>query len=101
MRSPRPVLDAFRNTLAATCPEFAIIRDIADAEKHVELTRQSRRLSRHDQTRRTGSFSRGFSDAFDVLRIVAEDDGGVVHEFDDLVPAVVTSLEGEMTRRGL
>jgi hypothetical protein len=95
------VLDAFRNALAAKCPEFSLIRDIADAEKHVVLTRQSRKLSTHGQTRRIGSFSRAFSDAFDVVRIVAEDDQGTVHEFEDLVPVVVGCLESELAARGL
>ena len=32
------------------CQDFALVRDVADAHKHVELTRSSRRLTRASQT---------------------------------------------------
>lgn len=42
---------AYRNELAAReCADFGLIRDIADAHKHVVLNRPNRRVTRHDQT---------------------------------------------------
>ena len=41
----------YRNKLATQeCEDFGLIRDVADAHKHFELDRPSRRLTRSDQT---------------------------------------------------
>jgi hypothetical protein len=41
----------YRRELAAReCPDFALVRDVADAHKHVQLDRGSRQVTRHDQT---------------------------------------------------
>jgi len=97
----KDTLAEFRRGLASRCPEFGIIRDVGDGGKHVELDRGSRKVSHQGQTQRTGSFSRGFSDGFDVTRMIVTDDFGVVHEFDELVPAVVSCIEQELAMRGL
>ena len=93
---------ALRDQLAAKCPEFGLIRDIADTEKHVQLTRRTRRVSKLDQTQTSGAFGTGFDAAgFDVVRIVVVEDDGTVHEFADIVPAAVTCIENELAARGL
>lgn len=41
----------YRSELAAReCPDFALVRDVADAHKHFHLDRPSRRVTRSDQT---------------------------------------------------
>lgn len=41
----------YRNAIAAReCEDFALVRDVADAHKHLSLDRPSRRVSRADQT---------------------------------------------------
>jgi hypothetical protein len=45
----------YRNELAAReCPDFSLVRDVADAHKHFELDRPSRRVTRADQTAKGG-----------------------------------------------
>jgi hypothetical protein len=41
----------YREEIASReCSDFALIRDVADAHKHLELDRTSRRITRSDQT---------------------------------------------------
>lgn len=41
----------YRDELAAhECEDFALVRDVAEAHKHVELSRPSRLVTRYDQT---------------------------------------------------
>ncbi len=43
----------YRELLACReCPDFALVRDVADNHKHIEIGRPSRRVSRSDQTER-------------------------------------------------
>ncbi len=55
-REPSLVYEAdkegrYRDELAAReCPDFALVRDVADAHKHLQLDRPSRILTRSDQT---------------------------------------------------
>ena len=50
----------YRNELAIhECTDFSLVRDVADAHKHVELDRPSRRVTRSEQT---GPASMGFGD---------------------------------------
>jgi hypothetical protein len=35
------------------CPDFGLVRDVADAHKHVELDRPNRRVTRSNQTAKT------------------------------------------------
>jgi hypothetical protein len=45
----------YRNELAVReCPDFGLVRDVADAHKHVELDRRNRRVTRADQTAKGG-----------------------------------------------
>lgn len=41
---------AFRARLATRSPEYALLRDVAEAHKHVKLDRRSRRVTNADQT---------------------------------------------------
>jgi hypothetical protein len=43
-------LSAFRNALCAKSNDFSLIRDVADAHKHVKLDRSGRNLTNADQT---------------------------------------------------
>ena len=44
-----------RNGLTAReCQDFGLVRDVADAHKHVELDRPTRRVTRADQTTKGG-----------------------------------------------
>jgi hypothetical protein len=41
----------YREALAAReCADFALVRDVADTHRHVEITRASRQITRYDQT---------------------------------------------------
>lgn len=40
----------FRDQLSARYPDFTVVRDVAEAHKHVELSRGSRVITRADQT---------------------------------------------------
>jgi hypothetical protein len=41
----------YREALAAReCADFALVRDVADTHRHVEITRASRQVTRYDQT---------------------------------------------------
>lgn len=72
----------YRNELAArACPDFALVRDVADAHKHFNLDRPSRRVTRADQTGtgRTGYGEGGFGEGVyggGPQLVVSLDDGG-------------------------
>lgn len=59
-QAPNPIYDAqsegaYRSELAAReCADFALVRDVAAAYKHVTLDRRSRQLTRYDQTAASG-----------------------------------------------
>lgn len=40
----------YRNTLAEQCPDFGLLRDVADGTKHYRLSRPTRKISGADQT---------------------------------------------------
>jgi hypothetical protein len=45
-----PSVRGLRDALVARCPEFAVVRDVAEAHKHMKLDRGARVLTRADQT---------------------------------------------------
>ena len=75
------VLDegAYRNYLSSKCPDFGLVRDIADAHKHVELNRSTRRVTRSDQTQSgtmgwgEGGFGEGRFGGVEQLVITLDD----------------------------
>jgi len=58
--------ERYRSELADVCPDFALVRDVAEAFKHVELGRPSRQVTFAEQARYEptvwGAFSWGLSD---------------------------------------
>jgi hypothetical protein len=42
-------LGAFRNALSASLPEFALVRDVAEAHKHFRLSRSNRKVTGAEQ----------------------------------------------------
>ncbi|MGO8737813.1 hypothetical protein [Rhodoblastus sp.] len=62
--------------LERRCPQFPIIRDVADASKHAELDRRPRKLTSSDQVRMTpGLFEApfgegGFAEAMEVIVVL-------------------------------
>ncbi len=42
----------YRDALAEECPDFGLVRDIADGTKHIWLRRKNRRISSAEQTGR-------------------------------------------------
>lgn len=62
--------------LERRCPKFPILRDVADASKHAELARRSRKLTSTDQIRMTpglfeAPFGEGvFAEAMEVIVVL-------------------------------
>jgi hypothetical protein len=85
-------LPGFRRTLSAQFPEFALVRDVADAHKHFILSRADRKLT--DASQATAG-SMGWGEAqFGVgqwgspAEIVVTYDDGTKHHFSAAVRAV-------------
>ena len=96
----------YRELLACReCPDFALVRDVADNHKHVEIGRPSRRVTRSDQTRRVtvqggtlGSFVLGSSVVGGDEVVTTLDDGTKVSllEVADNVMTMWERLLSEM-----
>lgn len=46
----KKIIKEYRDCIANDCPEYGIIRDVADAEKHIQISRKGRRLTKDSQT---------------------------------------------------
>jgi hypothetical protein len=80
---------AFRSELRRRCPSFALIHDVADAHKHVQLDRSSRQVTSTDQTSVRplgyGEAEYGGGRYGGSPEIVVELDSGVKRHFSMLV----------------
>ena len=82
-------LKTFREHLETTVPDYALLRDICDAHKHLRLDRSFKRISKADQTNigkmgwgeaKWGEARWGSPD-----EVVVTDDSGETHHFVTLV----------------
>lgn len=79
----------FREQLEIDCPDYALIRDVCDAHKHLTLNRPSRCITNADQTT-TGNMGWGEAKWDDARwdspeEVVVTDDSGGKHHFIGLV----------------
>jgi hypothetical protein len=88
-----------RERLRIECTAFALINDVADASKHVELGRKSRRLTTVDQI----SSSQGLFDApfgtgvfHEAWVASATLDDGTTHALDEAVLAVLAMWQTKL-----
>ncbi len=89
-------LSSLRESLVRQCPDFAIIRDVADASKHHRLSRPSRQLTSSEQiTKAEGLFQAAFGEsAFNEASIVMFTlDDGTTRPLADVVRSVVSMRE--------
>jgi hypothetical protein len=96
-------LDTMRQSLIKICPEFALIRDVADASKHAQLTRPvkpARKLSSSNQIRRSPFFVHApFSEGavFDEnVGVLVKLDDGTIRPLSGIVRAVLSMWEDQL-----
>jgi hypothetical protein len=96
----------YRDLLAEReCSEFALLRDVADAHKHVSLTRQSRKVTRSDQTGSgatgwgEGSYGEGVYGGGPQLVVTLDD--GTKRPLTAIMANVIKMWERLLTRWGL
>jgi hypothetical protein len=92
-------LENLRNDLVSTCPDFALIRDIADASKHAILSaakKAPRQISTAKQiTRPQGIFGAPFGEAVfgEASIVMVRLDSGQRRPLSDIVNSVLTMWE--------
>jgi hypothetical protein len=95
-------LGKLRQSLINKCPEFGIIRDVADASKHAQLRHSKdipRRLSSSDQiTRPPGLFEAPFGVGVfhEASEVIVTLDDGTSRPFKPAVEAVISMWESEL-----
>ena len=68
----------YRDALAEKCPDFGLLRDIADGTKHFWLSRKNRKISSADQTGR-GALTWGkLGDKFEDAAFTFEESGDLL-----------------------
>lgn len=82
----------FKSKLSEKNPEFALLRDVADAHKHVKISRTDRNITHADQTQARiigfGEAEYGAESYCDEKQIVVEDDNGKIRRFSLVIVAV-------------
>jgi hypothetical protein len=68
----------YRDALAEECPDFGLLRDIADGTKHVRLTRASRKISNAEQTGRGALIWGKTGDKFEDAAYTFEESGDLL-----------------------
>lgn len=95
----------YRATLASRNRDFALIRDIAKALKHVQLTRYNPQVSRADQitSRPIGWGEGGWGEGRwgGVEQVVVEIVPGEISYVENIVDRAVAFLEAEMAALGI
>jgi len=93
----QPDLTAFRAEMGRRYPDFALIRDICDAHKHLKISRRDRCITSAGQST-LGSLGCGESDWGEAewgspTEVVVTDDYGTKHHFRALVKNTLTMWE--------
>lgn len=82
-------LKDFRDQLEITTPDYALIRDVCDAHKHLELNRATKRITKADQTEvgkmGWGEMKWGEGRWGSPEEIVVTDDSGEKHHYISMV----------------
>ena len=88
----------YRDQLTQRTTEFGIVRDVADCHKHFALTRSTAAVTAAQDIRNVGTFSRDFSDDFDVSRIEITDKCQTVWQLEATLNVVTEMWKAELTR---
>jgi hypothetical protein len=90
-------LKEFREQLEVNNPDYALIRDVCDAHKHLELGRKPKRVTKADQTNvgkmGWGEAKWGNARWGSPEEVVVTDDSGEKHHFIGLVRRTETMWE--------
>ena len=73
---PRPA--QYRDVLTEECPDFGLLRDIADGTKHFQLSRENRQISGADQTGRGALTWDKVGDKFEDAAYTYEESGDLL-----------------------
>lgn len=96
---------AFRAELAANSPDFALVRDIAKALKHVELDRHSPAVKRADQVEKRalgwGEARWGEGRWGSPPQVVVTTNSGDKRVVETVLGNALSFLESEMAKRNL
>jgi hypothetical protein len=96
----KPSLNALRRSLINKCPEFALIRDVADASKHAQLTysvEPPRAVSSSDQIARSpGFFNAPFGEGvfFEAVEVLVRLEDGTMRPLAGIVQPLLSMWEG-------
>lgn len=92
-------ISAVRDDLTKQCPEFSLIRDIADATKHARLSRKASLSASRQITRSPSIFEAPFGEGLfgeAVVVFVTLDDGTVI-ELEPIIHSVMAALRGQLS----
>lgn len=92
-------ITAVREDLTKQCPEFSLIRDIADATKHAKLSRKASLSSSQQITRTTSIFEASFGEGMfgEAVVVFATLDDGTVIELEPTIHLVMATLRGQLS----
>lgn len=79
-------LGDFRKSLFKKCPELRIMHDVANSKKHKKLDRPKAKIQ---ESKATGAYSKAYSKAYDVYRLVVVLEDGKQHNLTDILEKVV------------
>lgn len=89
-------LNDLQKHLQTICPDFAVIRDVADASKHHKLTRPTKQLTSSEQiTRPPGLFEAPFGEGVfaEAANVIFKLDNGTERLLEDAVRSVLSMWE--------
>jgi hypothetical protein len=94
-------LEAMRQSLVKLCPDFALIRDVADASKHAQLTRREPplKLSSSEQITQTPGLFRapfGFGVFSQAVEVLVKLNDETSRPLAGIVRAVLSMWEGQL-----
>ncbi|WP_373493608.1 hypothetical protein [Aquiflexum sp.] len=81
-------LNDFRQEIKDKCPEMQIVHDIATGGKHYKLWKHNPKTE--NTKLKGGTFSRGFSKAFNISLLKVEMKDGQIMDFEDVAKTIMT-----------
>ncbi len=87
----KPNLGDFRETLYPNCPSLKLMHDIANGEKHSQVSRPKANIK--ETRKHNGSFDSSFDDSFDTSGLEIELDDGSVLDFAEEIKKVINFWE--------
>jgi hypothetical protein len=96
---------AYRKKLSDQSSDFRLLRDIAKAQKHVELKKHNPEISKASQVESKqlgwgdGSYGQGHFGG--VQQVVVKDNNNELHYIEEIVNSALNFLTSEMQKHGL